>query len=187
MITLLWCLLWVQSLPLSLLSSFLLCVLCVLRVSWLWWTSLPTVGLTARGAPLWPLCVSADQGRGGAVVGAGWAWTGWIAMMMTMSAMASLVFCKLRCCGCLRNLWERLSCFAKSTELICRTNCYVLNIQRLQFFGKNNSTKDVFNCLWFEMNMKLILWLSLWMTSALSNSLEITNMHVQGVSWIFVK
>lgn len=73
-ITLLWCLLWVQSLPLSLLSSFLLCVLCVLRVSWLWWTSLPTVGLTARGAPLWPLCVSADQGRAGG--GCGWGWAG---------------------------------------------------------------------------------------------------------------
>lgn len=92
---------------------------------------------------------------GGKLVGAGWAWREgvWIAMMMTMSAMASLVFCKLRCCGCLRNLWERISCFAKkSTELICRTNCYVLNIQRLQFFffflarkkNQNNRTKDVF-------------------------------------------
>lgn len=95
------------------------------------------------------------QGGGGKLVGAGWAWREgvWIAMMMTMSAMASLVFCKLRCCGCLRNLWERISCFAKkSTELICRTNCYVLNIQRLQFFffflarkkNQNNRTKDVF-------------------------------------------
>lgn len=60
-----------------------------------------------------------------------------------------------------------------------------------KYFGKKKKKKkkkkDVFKCLWFEMNMKLILWLSLWMTSALSNSLEITNMHVQGVSWIFVK
>lgn len=143
MIILLWCLLWVQSLPLSLLSSFLLCVLCVLRVSWLWWTSLPTVGLIARGTPLWPLCVSAEQGGEGAVVGAGWAWRGWIAVLMEMSAMASLVFCKLRCCWCLRNLWERLSCFAKSTELICRTNCYVLIIQRLQFLPEITEEKNL--------------------------------------------
>lgn len=104
-------------------------------------------------------------GGGGKLVGAGWAWREgvWIAMMMTMSAMASLVFCKLRCCGCLRNLWERISCFAKkSTELICRTNCYVLNIQRLQFFyffWQEKKTKTIelkmcFNCLWIEMDLK---------------------------------
>ncbi len=79
-------------------------------------------------------------GQGGSVDrGVGWAWRGWIAVLMTMSAMASLVSCKLRCCGCLRNLWERISCFATSTELICRTNCYVLTIQRLQFFGKKTT------------------------------------------------
>ena len=82
------------------------------------------------------------RGLGGRLWGVGWAWRGdWIAVMMTMSAMASLVFCKLRCCGCLRNLWERLSCFAISTELTCRTNCYVLIIQKLQFFWQNNTKK----------------------------------------------
>lgn len=186
MITFFWCLLWVQSLPLSLLSSFLLCVLCVLRVSWLWWTSLPTVGLTARGAPLWPLCVSADQGRGGSGCGGGlgldgfglqWWWQ-WVLWLPWFNA-------SLGAAGAWGIYGSKLSCFAKSTEVTCRTNCYVLNIRRLQFFAKKKE-KMCFKCLWFEMTTKLILWLSLWMTSALSNSLEITNMHVQGVSWIFV-
>lgn len=135
-ITLLWCLLWVQSLPLSLLSSFLLCVLCVLRVSWLWWTSLSTVGLTAHGTPLWLLCVSTDQGRVGVVrrgFGLGWAWREWIAVMMTIIAMASLVFCKFWCCRCLRTPMGAIRCFAESTKLLCCTNCHVLTIQRLQF------------------------------------------------------
>lgn len=43
-------------------------------------------------------------GGGGVVLGLE---RGWIAVMMTMSAMAFLELCKLRCCGCLRNLWER--------------------------------------------------------------------------------
>lgn len=82
----------------------------------------PTVGLTARGAPLWPLCVSADQGREGELR---WGRAGLGRVLDCSdddvddvddddeSAMASLAFCKLRCCGCLRNLWERLGCFAK--------------------------------------------------------------------------
>lgn len=133
---------------------------------------------STRRPSLASLCKRRPGRGGGGAGGLGWAWRGWFAVMMTMS-MASLAFCKLRCCWCLKNQWEHISCFAKSTQLICRTNCSVLTIQRLQ---------TIQNCLTvYGLKHELILRLSLWMTSALNNPLEITNMHVQGLSWTFVK
>lgn len=164
----LWCLLWVQSLPLSLLSSFLLCVLCVLRVSWLWWTTLATVGLTARGAPLWPLCVSAEQGSGG---GRGERCGGVGGLGLDGLDCGDdgnecfgffSFFCKLRCCRCLRNQWEWFSCFATihrtdmPHQLLCLENpvFYVFFFFLIFAKKKKKINDDVFKWTWFEMNMR---------------------------------
>ena len=93
-------------------------------------------------------------------------------------------FCKLSCCGCLRNQWEWLSCFATihrtdmPHQLLCLENPVLVCC--CFFFLPKTINSYVLKWTWFEMNTKVILLL----TSALRKSLETTNMHVQGVSWI---
>lgn len=87
-------------------------------------------------------------------------------------------------CGCLRTPWEQITCFA-----IHWTD---MPHQLLIFFKDCNLWQDSIRKVCLSVYDMKWTWNSsrgwaLWMTSALSNSLEITNMHVQGVSWIFVK